>query len=41
MPVVCPQFVNDKAVKEKMLFSKALETTSKASDIVATVSCFL
>jgi hypothetical protein len=33
-------FVDDRAMKEEILFSKVLETTSKASDVLATVSDF-
>jgi hypothetical protein len=36
---ICSQFVDDKAMKE--MLSKAMETTPKASHILATVSCFL
>jgi hypothetical protein len=32
--------VGDGAVKEEMLFLKALETTAKASDVLGTVSDF-
>jgi hypothetical protein len=36
----CFEFVDDRAVKEEMFSSKALETISTASDVLATISDF-